>query len=117
MIAAHLPGAELIKTGLADLTAGLVIIGALLVSIAAPGLCDVGLAVGHTIPDAEMQLYALLSARDGAAAHATHAHGLISAAVVRAQFARLEPQLFRFPVIDPPSFWRAVDAVFPPSSP
>ena len=84
MLAVHLPEAELIKTGLADLTARLVIIEALLVSIAAPGLCDVGLAVGHTIPDAEMQLYALLSAHDAAAAHAMHAHGLISAAVVRA---------------------------------
>lgn len=54
--------------GLADLTAGLVTIESLLVSIAAPGLRDVGLAVGQPIPDAELQLYALLSARDGLAA-------------------------------------------------
>jgi hypothetical protein len=44
-----------------------------------------------------------------------HAHGLINADSVRDQFARMEPELFRFPAIDPPSFRRAVDAVFPPS--
>jgi len=27
----------------------------------------------------------------------------------------MEPELFRFPAIDPPSFRRAVEAVFPPS--
>lgn len=72
MLAPNLPGADLIETGLADLTAGAVTIESLLVSIAAPGLRDVGLAVGHTIPDAELQLYALLSARDGAAAHSQY---------------------------------------------
>lgn len=72
MIAAHLPGAELIEAGLADLTAGLVTIESLLVSIAAPGLRDLGLAVGQPIPDAELQLYALLSARDGLAAHSQY---------------------------------------------
>ena len=55
--------------------------------------------------------------RDLADVHAMQAHGLISAAEVRAQFARMEPELFRFPAIDPPSFRRAVDAVFPPSAP
>ncbi|WP_309673432.1 hypothetical protein [Gemmatimonas sp.] len=72
MITAHLPGAELIETGLADLTAGAVTIESLLVSIAAPGLRDVGLLVHLPIADAEMQLYALLSARDGAAAHSRY---------------------------------------------
>ena len=76
MIAAHLPGAELIETGLADLRAGAVTIESLLVSIAAPGLRDVGLAVDHPIADAELQLYALLSARDGAAAH-SHYNALL----------------------------------------
>lgn len=66
MITAQLPGSELIETGVADLKAGVVSIESLLVSIAAPGLRDAGLAVDHTIPDAELQLYALLSARDGA---------------------------------------------------
>ena len=72
MVVAQLPGAELIEKGLVDLAAGSVTIESLLVSIAAPGLRDVGVAVGHTIPDAELQLYALLSARDGAAAHSTY---------------------------------------------
>ncbi|MEQ1693098.1 MAG: serine/threonine-protein kinase [Gemmatimonas sp.] len=45
------------------------------------------------------------------------AHGRIVAADVRAHLARMEPELFRFPAIDPPSFRRAVDAVFPPATP
>lgn len=72
MIAAHLPGAELVETGLADLSAGLVTIESLLVSIAAPVLREVGIAIGRPIPDAELKLYALLSARDGAAAHSQY---------------------------------------------
>ncbi len=76
MIIAHSPGAELVQAGLADLTAGLVTIESLLVSIAAPGLRDVGLAVGQPIPDPELQLYALLSVRDGLAAH-SHYNALL----------------------------------------
>lgn len=76
MIVAHFPGAELIGVGLADLTSGLVTIESLLVSIAAPGLRDVGLSVGQPIPDAELQLYALLSARHGLAAH-SHYNALL----------------------------------------
>ncbi len=72
MVVAHFPGAELIEAGLADLTAGLVTIESLLVSIAAPGLRDVGVAAGQPIPDAELRLYALLSARDGDAAHSQY---------------------------------------------
>lgn len=55
-------------------------------------------------------------ARDLADVQAMLAHGLISAAEVREQFALMEPELFRFPAIDPPSFRRAVDAVFPTTS-
>jgi hypothetical protein len=73
---ARLPGAELVDAGLTDLTAGLVTIESLLVSIAAPGLRDVGLIVGDPIADAELRLYALLSARDGAAAH-SHYNALL----------------------------------------
>ena len=40
--------------------------------------------------------------------------GLTTAARVRAQFDLMEAQLYRFPAIDPASFRRAVDAVFPP---
>ena len=42
------------------------------------------------------------------------AHGLISRDAVRRMFAQMEPELYRFPAIDPPSFRGAVDAVFPP---
>ncbi len=72
MIAPHLPGAELIEVGLADLEAGRVTVESLLVSIAAPGLRDVGVLVADTIPEAELKLYALLSERDGAAAHSQY---------------------------------------------
>lgn len=71
-----MPGAELIETGLADLAAGAVTIESLLVSIAAPGLRDVGLAVDQPITDAELRLYALLTERDGAAAH-SHYNALV----------------------------------------
>lgn len=60
MIVAQLPGAELIEQRRADLTAGLVTIESLLLSIAAPGLRDLGLAVGQAILDADWQRYALL---------------------------------------------------------
>lgn len=53
-------------------------------------------------------------ARDRADVDAMVARGLISAADVRAAFAQAEPELYRFPAIDPPTFRRAVDEVFPP---
>ena len=53
-------------------------------------------------------------ARDLADVEAMRARGLITSAEVRRQFDLLESQLYRFPAIDPPSFRRAVDAVFPP---
>jgi hypothetical protein len=53
-------------------------------------------------------------ARDLADVAAMVAHGLIDAARVRDQFSRIEPDLYRFPAIDPSSFRRAVDAAFPP---
>lgn len=40
--------------------------------------------------------------------------GLIDPARVREQFAAMEPELYRFPAIDPPTFRRAVDAIVPP---
>jgi hypothetical protein len=52
--------------------------------------------------------------RDLSDVDAMLARGLISGAQVRAMFALMEPELYRFPAIDPPSFRRAVDAVFPP---
>jgi hypothetical protein len=53
-------------------------------------------------------------ARDLADVDAMLSRGLIRSADVREQFARMEPQMYRFPAIDPASFRRAVDAVFPP---
>ena len=53
-------------------------------------------------------------ARDLADVDAMLAHGLISAGAVRQMFAEMEPELYRFPAIDAPSFRRAVDVVFPP---
>ena len=76
MITARLPGADLIDAGLADLAVGAVTIESLLVSIAAPGLRDAGLVIENPIADAELQLYALLSERDGAAAH-SHYNALL----------------------------------------
>ena len=76
MITPRLPGADLIDAGLADLAVGTVTIESLLVSIAAPGLRDAGLVIDAPIADAELQLYALLSARDGAAAH-SHYNALL----------------------------------------
>jgi hypothetical protein len=52
--------------------------------------------------------------RDLADVEAMLDRGLISGAEVRAMYARVELELYRFPAIDPPSFRRAVDAVFPP---
>jgi hypothetical protein len=52
--------------------------------------------------------------RDLADVDAMLARGLISGPAVRAMFARMEPELYRFPAIDPASFRRAVDAAFPP---
>ncbi len=41
------------------------------------------------------------------------ASGLVDPADARAQFARIEPELYRFPAIDPASFRAAVDEAFP----
>jgi hypothetical protein len=53
-------------------------------------------------------------ARDLADVEAMVAHGLITAKQVREQFVQIEPELYRFPAIDPPTFRQSVDAIFPP---
>lgn len=53
-------------------------------------------------------------ARDLADVEAMRSRGLIEATEVRRQYDLLEPQLYRFPAIDPPSFRRAIDEMFPP---
>ena len=52
--------------------------------------------------------------RDLADVDAMRERNLIRGADVRRMFAQMEPELYRFPAIDPPSFRAAVDAVFPP---
>ena len=52
--------------------------------------------------------------RDLADVAAMRERHLITASDVRRMFEQMEPELYRFPAIDPPSFRGAVDAVFPP---
>jgi hypothetical protein len=52
-------------------------------------------------------------ARDLDDVRAMVSHGLITGAQVRDQFARIEGELYRYPAVDPASFRRAVDEVFP----
>jgi hypothetical protein len=52
--------------------------------------------------------------RDLADVQAMMERGLISASAVRHMFTQIEPELFRFPAIDPASFKRAVDEACPP---
>ncbi|HEX4681862.1 MAG TPA: DUF6036 family nucleotidyltransferase [Gemmatimonadaceae bacterium] len=52
--------------------------------------------------------------RDLADVQAMVDRGLITARQVREQFSRMEPDLYRYPAIDPGSFRQSVDALFPP---
>lgn len=65
----ELPGAEVVEPGLQDLARGAETIEALLVSIAAPRLRNLGFIVASPVADAELKLYRLLSAQHGNAAH------------------------------------------------
>ena len=67
-----LPGAELVRDGVADLARGVESIPALLVSIGAPRLRDLGLEVQCPIVDPELRLYELLAREDPDAAHARY---------------------------------------------
>lgn len=49
--------------------------------------------------------------QDVADVQAMHAHGLITQPALRWYFDEIEPRLYRFPAIDPPSFRRAVEAM------
>lgn len=50
--------------------------------------------------------------RDLADVQAMRSRGLITEAAVREQHAVMEPVLYRFPAVDPPSFRRAIDTAF-----
>lgn len=64
-----LPGSELIEAGLRDLEEGRRSVPALVVSIGAPRLRQLGFEVLSAIEDAEHALYALLAAEDADSAH------------------------------------------------
>jgi hypothetical protein len=65
----RLPGGDLIERGLADRRRGVISIEALLVSIGAPRLAQLGVAVPDPIPSAERRLYDLLHADNPDSAH------------------------------------------------
>jgi hypothetical protein len=67
------PGGELVREGLADLARGAETIPALLVSIGAPRLRRLGLAVPETaIPSPEHRLYERLAESDPDSAHSRY---------------------------------------------
>lgn len=66
---ASLPGADLVARGIADLSSGAETIEALLVSIGAPRLRALGLAIPEAFPSPEHLLYARLQAEDPNSAH------------------------------------------------
>jgi hypothetical protein len=67
-----LPGADLVSDGLRDLDAGVATVPALLVSIGAPRLTQLGLHVPRVEADAEHRLYAMLRGQFGDAAHSKY---------------------------------------------
>jgi len=72
MSTAQLPGAELVETGLADLTRGVESAAALLVAIGAPRLRQLGIPVPEGPAQPEHRLYALLARDDADSAHARY---------------------------------------------
>jgi len=67
-----LPGASLVQRGVADLHAGHESAEALLVSIGAPRLRSIGIALPSPIPSPEHKLYALLAGERGDAGHSAY---------------------------------------------
>jgi hypothetical protein len=67
-----MPGGDLVERGLADLGRGACSVEALLVSIGAPRLAQLGFAVPDPIPDAERRLYERLHREDPDSAHARY---------------------------------------------
>ncbi len=67
------PGGDLIRDGLRDLAASTETVPALLVSIGAPRLRQLGLPITHeTIPNPEHRLYRLLAEQDSDSAHSRY---------------------------------------------
>ena len=69
---AQLPGEDLVRRGLEDLAAGVESVESLLVSIGAPRLTGLGVAVDNPFPSPEHRLYALLSGEEPASAHSRY---------------------------------------------
>ena len=69
MVTHALPGGELIDEGVSDLAAGRESIAAVLVSIGAPRLRALGMALPNIVPGAERRLYEMLAAENEDAAH------------------------------------------------
>jgi len=68
-----LPGHEYIQSGIEDLNRGVESVSALLVSIGAPRLRQLGLPVpDHVLPLPEQRLYELLQREDADAAHSRY---------------------------------------------
>ncbi|GIU94626.1 MAG: hypothetical protein KatS3mg012_1083 [Gaiellaceae bacterium] len=67
-----LPGADLVERGCEDLENGIESIEALLVSIGAPRLRELGIDVRRPLDDAEHRLYALLARDEPDAAHSRY---------------------------------------------
>lgn len=68
----ELPGADLVREGIADLEDGVESIPALLVSIGAPRLARIGIDVIRPVEEPELRLYAVLAAEDSDSAHARY---------------------------------------------
>ncbi len=66
---AALPGSELVAAGLDDLAEGRRTVAALVVSIGAPRLGQLGFEVSTPIAEADHALYELLAAEDADSAH------------------------------------------------
>jgi hypothetical protein len=69
---AGLPGEDLVRQGLADLTAGRETTAAFLVSIGSSWLRSAGLEIPPTVPDADHRLYLLLAQEFGDDAHSRY---------------------------------------------
>jgi hypothetical protein len=68
----HLPGGDLVAKGLEDLARSSVTVEALLVSIAAPRLRDLGVLVATPLSDPEHRLYERLAREDPDSAHSRY---------------------------------------------
>ena len=64
-----LPGSELVEAGIRDLAEGLCTVPALVVSIGAPRLRQLGFEIPRPIENAEHALYGLLATEDDDSAH------------------------------------------------